>query len=379
MHIGTLTVAGASVCAFAIALVAAPLFGACSSARVPPAPPSASGGACATETGAFPPPRCDDTPETCAAPAPACPTAPCNASSPCLALADNTGNGTDDLRLRKLNVAAPPTLANFFIQSTVIDEGTNLDSLCGEPGNGSFSWLLRIDTTRATLTTGGAPPTPDPVHTGYCFVEQNIDGFPVAPIVTPIARAEDGSWSSDIIPKLYVPIYVNGDTSNVVVLPLTHAQVVGLVLSTDGNCIGSYNPSGVTAPSSAGVCLDQDPSSCQRWHTDGALGGFITLDEADDVNVQTLGKSLCVILTGGAGTTCARDANGNIVARGDFCATTDSPGGCQDSTWLAATFAASAALITNGATMPECNGSLEDGGSPDAGATASDAGDAASD
>src|ERR1019366_5781596 len=165
----------------------------------------------------------------------------------------------------------------------------------------------------------------------------------VAPITVSMTKGSDGSWASDVIPKLFVPIYVNGDPNNVVVLPLTKSTIQGVVLSTDGNCIGSYNPTGVTAPSAAGLCSDQDPSSCQRWHTDGALGGFITLKEADGVNVQTLGKSLCVLLTGGTSTTnggvnCAQNADGSITAKGDFCSTTDSPGGCQDSYWLAASF-----------------------------------------
>jgi hypothetical protein len=387
MKIGTWTVAGASVCAFVLAGAAPAVFGACSSSSTPPAPPGANSGdggpSCATEAGAYPPPNCDDTNESCTAPNPPCPTAPCSATSPCLALADNTGKATDDLRLRKLNVTAPPALAEHFIQSGVIDEGVNLDNICGEPGDGSFSWLISFNPTTGQLVTGGAPPTDDPINIGYCFVNENIGGLPVAPITTQMTKQADGSWASAVIPKLYVPIYVNGDPNNVVVLPLTQAKILGVVLSTDGNCIGSFNPDGVTSPTSAGICADQDPSSCQRWHTDGALGGFITLKEADNVNVETLGKSLCVLLTGGTSTSngganCAKDANGNILAQGDFCSTTDSPGGCADSYWLAATFAASAALITPGSNVAACNGSLAggDGGtSPgDGGTTPSDGG-----
>jgi hypothetical protein len=194
-----------------------------------------------------------------------------------------------------------------------------------------------------------------------------------------MTKASDGSWASDVIPKLYVPIYVHGMASEVVVLPLTQAKVTGVTISTDGNCIGSYNPDGVTPPAANNTCQDQDYTSCQRWHTAGALGGFITLKEADGVFVVDLGKSLCVLLTGGTSTSnggmnCATDSSGNVTAKGDFCSTTDSPGGCEDSYWLAATFAASAAKITAGSDQPACNGSMLDAGAPEAGGP-TDAGD----
>jgi hypothetical protein len=381
MKIETLTVAGASVCALVVAVAAPALFGGCSSNSVPPSNGGGGGGACTTSPGAFPPGNCDDTDESCPAPSPACPTTPCSQTSPCLAIADNTGKATDDLRLRKLNVTAPSALAQHFIQAGVIDQGVNLHNICGEGGDGSFSWLIRFDPTSGQLQTGGAPPTTDPLNKGYCFVNENINGIVVAPITVQMTKAADGSWSSAVIPKLNVPIYVQGDPHNVVVLPLTQSTVEGVVLSTDGNCIGSYNPNGVTAPTSGGVCADQDPSSCQRWHTDGSLGGFITLKEANGVNVQTLGKSLCVLLTGGTSTTpdgvnCATDASGNIVAKGDFCSTSNSPGGCQDSYWLAATFSASAALINDGSSDPACNGTATggDGGSGDGASGGGDSG-----
>jgi hypothetical protein len=361
MKIATWTVAGA--CAVALAGIASAAFGGCSSNWVPPPPPSAGG--CKTDPGSFPPPNCDDTNESCTPPNPACPTTPCNGSSACLAIADNTGKTTQDFRIRKLNVTAPTALALRFIQAGVIDKGINLKG-CGEGGDGSFSWLIRMDTTSNKVTTGGAPPTDDPFGTGYCFVNATLSGLAVKPVTINVTQQADGSYTSDVIDKLYVPIYVHGDPANVVVLPLSKSKVQGVTIK-DSNCIGQYNPTGVGSPDPTGICLDQDPSSCQRWHTAGSLGGFITLKEAEAVQVVDLGKTLCVLLTGGSSTTnggkdCATDANGNVTAKGDFCSTTDSPGGCQDSFWLAATFAASAALITDGANVPACNGSIQGGG-----------------
>jgi hypothetical protein len=282
-------------------------------------------------------------------------------------MADNTGKSTSDLRLRKLNVTAPPRLALAFVQTTVIDQGVNLNSLCGEGGDGSFSWLLRFDTNAGTLVTGGAPPTADPLNTGYCFVHGTIAGLQVEPATIRVTKAADGTWSSDPIDRLNVPIYVQGSLSNVVVLPLSKTTLRGVTLSDSGNCVGAYNPAGVTSPNAMGVCIDQDDKSCQRWHTAGSLGGYITLKDAEGVNVQLLHQTLCVVLTGGTatinnGANCATDANGDIVAAGDYCSQTDSAavegGSCHDAFWLSATFAASAALITDGSSVPSCNGSM---------------------
>jgi hypothetical protein len=283
-------------------------------------------------------------------------------------MADNTGKTTQDLRIRKLNVTAPSALASHFVQASVVDQGINLKNFCGEGGDGSFSWLIRLDTAASTVTTGGAPPTSDPFGIGYCFVNQTIASTQVAPVKVNITKATDGTWASDVIDKLYVPIYVHADPKNVVILPITKAHVKGVAVSTDGNCIGAFQPNAVSAPTSAGVCADQDYKECQRWQTAGSLGGFITLKEADGVFVADLGKTLCVLLTNGTSVDqnghCQKDASGNITAQGDFCSMTGAPAaaGCADSYWLAATFAASAAKINDGSADPACNGMGNTGG-----------------
>jgi hypothetical protein len=336
--------------------------GACRYPSVPPPPANAgTGGSCATDAGDFPPPNCDDTDESCTPASPACPTSPCLDTQPCLPLTQNTPGEPDDLRIRKLNITAPPALVAPFIQQGIIDQGVNLKNLCGEGGDGSFSWLIHFDTTGKQVTTGGAPPTDDPIHVGYCFVNESIDGLDVKPVTVGVSRSADGTWSSDRIPKLYVPIYVHGSATNVIILPLTNAKVQRVTLSPDGNCIGSYNPVGAGSLVGA-ACPDRDPSGCQRWRTAGSLGGYITLVEADGVFVQDLNASLCVLLTrrtstDATGEHCGRDASGHITASGDFCSQTGTPGGCADSSWLAATFAASAAIINDGSKDPACNGS----------------------
>jgi hypothetical protein len=335
--------------------------------------------------GQVPPSNCDDTPEDCMPPMPACATDPCVAGSPCLAMTQNVSGQPADLRIRKLNITAPPSLVmapTHFLQMSIIDQGVNLKNACGEGGDGSFSWLVHFDAAGKQVTTGGAPPTDKPFDVGYCFVREKIAGLDVQPVTVGVTQGADGSWTSDTIPKLYVPIYVHAMANNVVVLPLTNATVQRVTLSPDGNCIGSYNPIGATAQDVGAACSDTDPSGCVRWRTAGALGGFITLEEADKVYIQDLSKSLCVLLTRGealdpTGQYCGRDAQGKLMVAGDFCSTTNTPGGCADSYWLAATFAASAAKINDGSQDPACNGTGmvgTDGGGPDGGADASDGG-----
>ena len=110
--------------------------------------------------------------------------------------------------------------------------------------------------------------------------------------------------------------------------------------------------------------------SGRGWTTAASLGGYITLTEANTVPVPQLSESLCVLLTGASSVdtsnpnekTCKKDAGGNIIAKGDFCSTTQAPGGCQDSFWFAATFAASAAKIV-APNQPACQGvPIGDGG-----------------
>jgi hypothetical protein len=373
----------------AVALGALVATFACSSSSAVPVPSLSSAGQCATGPGEFPAPNClPFAPEAgvCSPASGTCNTAPCQASSPCLAMADNSGASVANLRMRKLLVTAPPALAfrppnDTFVQKTVIDNGINLDYQCGEPGTGTFNWLIQFDTTNNKVTTGCAPPTTDPFGVGYCFVNATIEGLKVGPVTVDITQNSNGSYDSAIIPKLYVPIFVAQGTTgastapSVVVLPLTHSAVKGVTLSADHNCIGNYNANAVTpvpaSPPNPASCVDTDDTTCVRWTTGGSLGGYITLDEANNVDVPQLSESLCVLLAATAPVDtsnpnekrCATDSSGHVMATGDFCSQTNLPMGCADSYWLSATFAASAAKISTTSTDPACNGEVIDGGS----------------
>ena len=90
---------------------------------------------------------------------------------------------------------------------------------------------------------------------------------------------------------------------------------------------------------------------------DGAgVTGFFVLEEADTVEVPMLGRTLCVLLSGPAagysdGATpvahCKRDASGNILFKGDWCAETNMTAtpACEDALRFSAQFAAVGAKI----------------------------------
>jgi hypothetical protein len=314
---------------------------------------------CSPDAGTLPGPSCDGTnnPTGCDGIVPGCsitPAAQCGDKTTCLPMADNSGKTTIDLRFRRLNVFAPATLAQPFVEKAIVDKGVNLQQ-CGEGGDGSFNWLARIDTTAKTLRTGGAPPTADPFGVGFCFADTVSGSLHIQSITSPYQTAADGTLETPSpIPKLYVPIWLHGDRNTLVILPLTQVIISGVKISTDNNCIGNFNYNHVNND-----CSDLR-TDCARWTPAGALGGYITLVEADAIPLTDLGgKSLCVVLTGLTSDTdplhCP-NSGGKITAQGDYCSSPAGPGGCQDSYWLAATFAASAVHINNGAADDLCKG-----------------------
>ncbi len=306
------------------------------------------GGACATTPGKLPPPDCDDSPNKCV-PDQGCVIneARCGSKSTCLPLADNKGKDVLDYRIRRLKIATPAALAGEFIQNNIVTLNIDLaEKSCGEPGKGLFTWLLQVDKKNNTLVTGGAPPSTDAVAQGFCFARFDVGGTKVEPITSKVAFTGD-TFRSLEPQKVKIPIFT--DTGSVILLPITDVQVEGVTISNDGNCIGTINPAALDSN-----CADG--ADCTKWKTSGALGGFITLEEADGVKIELLGKSLCAFFTGDT-VRCARDPQGKIQYQGDFCSTDKQPGSCADSMWLAATFAASAVKIFDGkGTVPNCSG-----------------------
>src|SRR5260370_25030201 len=186
------------------------------------------------------------------------------------------------MRIRKLNVLAPPALTQLYFQQDVIDQGINLRSACSDMGDGWLSWILRLDKGQNTLKRGGSPPVADPFGVGYCFMNMMANGINIAPVTAKASMSPNGSWQADTTDKLYLSTYIQGDLNNLLILPIQMLRMRGVSLSADGNCVGSYT---------------SDASSCQPWRTAGTLGGYITLEEADGITVPLTLTSLCVLLT----------------------------------------------------------------------------------
>ena len=307
---------------------------------------------CTAAAGAFPAPNCDNSAQTCPAMG-LCTTASCSESTApgdCQPLANNAGKTTLDFRISSLTIGAPTALANATVQGGVVTPAISLSKTqapnCGESGTGTFNWLLSVDKTKNTLTTGGGP------------VNSTFGGIAVAPVTGPITFTGSTFSSSPLGSVLNIPIFYDKLTDPII-LPIRGGALNNVTISSDSDCIGSFNPTALDSK-----CAD-DPTTCSKWHTGGALGGYITLQDADSVNISLLGESLCVLLTGtGATKTAAGKCPPNAFTMGDYCSTTAAPGGCNDSDWLAATFSASAVNINSGAGMAVCTGG---GGPTDAG------------
>lgn len=269
----------------------------------------------------------------------------CNqVKSDCIALVDNAGGGSVAVRMAQITITKPTVLGSGIVGNLVANGvQMNLDQ-CNLAGGGTFSWLLQFDTGTSKLKTGGAKPAADPFG-GYCFVDESLGGIPIKPVEVDSGLA-GGSFSAKV-GDIVVPIYLDATASTYVLLPLKQGELSG-TLSADNNCVGKYNADTLDPANS---CLAEPPDTLAFTNA-GKLDGFITLEDADTVIVDSLSQSLCVLLSGDAATfgdgmspaKCKRDAMGKIEFKGDWCEATNAAadGMCSDSSKLGAEFAASA-------------------------------------
>lgn len=306
---------------------------------------------CSVKAGETPPATCDDSDGECDGTG-GCTIneAKCGSASTCLPMADNKGKDVLDFRIRRLNVATPDALKSKVIRDGVLTNAINLGTKeCSDKsGTGDFTWLVRVDKKAGTLTTGGAALSTDIFGLGYCFANTTVGALRVEPAVFPITF-QGNTFGSTTNQRLNVPIF-SSITPDVIILPLSDVKVAGVTLSEEGNCIGKFRKTAL------GADCSENADSCSKWQTAGALSGYITLEDADLVLIPQTSSSLCTLLTQstkGADNKCQRQ-NGVIVPKGDYCSKDKKPGSCQDSVWLAATFAAAAVHINDGTGVPQC-------------------------
>lgn len=278
-------------------------------------------------------------------------------TSECIAFADNASKDKFALRISHLTVTQPtaltdPTVSNLLAKGIYLDypQCTAASGDAIFTGDGTFSWIFEFDKTAGTLRTGGAKLETDP-NRGYCFVNETISGFPVAPFTVPVPVGSDGSFATQMTKAVTVPIYTNPDNAaQVILLPLRGVRIFDGKVSADNNCIGTYNGSSLDPNN---LCKEE-PGTVPLFVDGAALEGHITLEEADSVLIPELNnRTLCWLLASSDHkdmTKCTRDGSNKITYPGDWCtgATPDDPGtagGCGDSVKLSATFAASGATV----------------------------------
>lgn len=272
-----------------------------------------------------------------------------NVKSACVAIEDNSAATTYNLRMSQLTLKAPAALTaekNPVVAGIIAKAVTMNLPDCNLNGTGTFSWLLQFDTATGKLKTGGAEIQADP-SAGYCFVNQMLGGQNVAPLTVDAAPDADGKFSVSVGGDVVVPIFL-GDAAHYVLLPLKNAKIINATLSKDHNCIGKYNAENLDP---GAMCLPPEFTNA------ATLDAFITLEDADTVQVEPLKETLCALLTGendgGMPKKCKRDANNKITSKGDWCAATDmaADASCADAFKLGADFAASGVKITGDCAM----------------------------
>jgi hypothetical protein len=269
----------------------------------------------------------------------------------CIGLVDNKGQMKFGLRMSELDLTAPPALTKGLVKTTVQGNVTPSVPTCNLNGSGTFSWLIQFDLAAGTIKTGGAKPVADATQ-GFSFVDDMVTQggttFHIQPVTYMAKPGSDGKFAITQGSDLIVPIYLDAMGTQVVLLPLHEAKLDMGTLTSDNNCIGSYNAAGLDPANS---CLPDDTHPA--FLTAGSLSGYITLEEADNVIVSALSESLCVLLSGDAATygdgmkpiqKCKR-TNGVINFQGDTCSTAG--GTCKDASTLGANFAASSVKINN--------------------------------
>ncbi|MEZ4223719.1 MAG: hypothetical protein R3B13_22415 [Polyangiaceae bacterium] len=273
----------------------------------------------------------------------------------CLARADYSGKDLVGLRVTSHQVKSPTTLAAPFMQDAIITQKSALfEPTCNQLGSGQFNLLVQLDRAAAELTLSGGVPQAligDPGKACFAQLTDPKSGLTVEPVTATATVGADGKFDATL-PLFVMPIYLEdqADLASTVLMPLHETRVTG-TLSADGNCIGRY----------AHERLDpglqcQAGESEFAWDAGGRYEGYITVAEADQVFVHSLGQTLCVVLTGDPkkwegpkpDSSCATSPgfqDTGALPKGDWCSTTNSAGGCQDAWHLEIDFAAAAVTI----------------------------------
>ena len=243
--------------------------------------------------------------------------------------------------MMQVSFSAPVAFTSGLIAQTFTSAIDPNVPTCGLHGNGLAPWLLQFDSVAQQVTTGSGTANP---AGAYSFSDETSGNFHVQPVTLNTTIGAGGAFSTPTGGDLVISINLS-PTMNFPV-PLHQVLVTG-ALSSNDDCIGSYNSASLEPANS---CAPQ--GNATAFSNGGQFKGFITLAEADAVIIAAINESLCAALSGNAAmygapngtgqTVCKVDSNNNIVFRGDWCAATNAAATntCADAVEFVMNFAA---------------------------------------
>jgi len=277
--------------------------------------------------------------------------------SDCVALVDNRDKDVFAMRLSQVVVALPDAFKSDTTEGLLVNDafGINL-SECRLNGGGTINLIVEIDRTSNQGRAGVAKYVADP-RDGYDFVNEMIQGFTVEPVLFDGSLDAEGNFEA-ALGAITLPLYVNQDGSDVILVPMREGRLYDVKLSEDQNCIGSYNAFGLD-PNNG--CFPDENDGIYAFLNGGKAEGYVTLEDAESVVINAfngfVNETLCARLATGMGNfiegddpkRCRRNANGDILFPGDWCAATNAPWtpGCADAVRFSFQFAGSAVKVNN--------------------------------
>lgn len=283
--------------------------------------------------------------------------------SPCLARVDNFEQKKKVLRLGQLQITKPKSLANNAVAGIVGNAMTLLSDrdrcylTATKPGN--FNFLIEVDTEQKTLYAGGGLPQKNPDE-GYCYVTKTFaSGIETKPVQIPISYEYDETTDTGTMNTvepfdLAVPIFdpeADPELNAPILLPLRGTQIKNALLTDQGSCIGRFRgEDGELEPSDCSVTsLNAASDDYYPFASGGDLTGYITVADADSVEVKDLKATLCGLLSGQSTQGCRNKTTGEIefgpaANKPDF----DSDGDGENDAYLLAAKIAGAGAKVNG-------------------------------
>lgn len=246
--------------------------------------------------------------------------------SPCLARVDQFQQTKKILRLGQLQITAPKSLANNAVAGivgnamTLLSDRDRCHLIATKPGN--FNFLIEVDTEAKTLYAGGGLPQKNPDE-GYCYVTKTFSsGIETKPVQIPISYEYDETTDTGTMNTvepfdLAVPIFdpeADPELNAPILLPLRGTQIKNALLTDQGSCIGRFRgEDGELEPSDCSVTsLNAANDDYYPFASGGDLTGYITVADADNVEVKDLKATLCGLLSGQATNGCRNKTTGEI-------------------------------------------------------------------